>query len=211
MQLTWLSGREQQPLALSTRRLRRVKERRKEDDGSHYYFPRMTHILLQNHISFWLLPEDFLFFPPPHHQHVGVCDIYPGPEGKGKFVSTCCWRTGSWQGFTTKHLLIGNDYVSPATKASKWHETGERMLLIHNGRPLVICDTITHISGRENHRKCLNVRFDPHVRKRRAQLAKLVSLMFSAQRVCSCAAMLPSFWVVWPTSKHATSLIFITE
>lgn len=96
------------------------------------------HSSADSRIFFGIFPRIFSsFFPPPHRQHVGVCDIYPGPEGKGKFVSTCCWRTRSWHHgfFYDEAPAYRKRQRLSAIIASKCHETGERMLLIHNCRP----------------------------------------------------------------------------
>lgn len=151
-----------------------------------------------------------LFFIPPHRQHVGVCDIYPGPEGKGKFVSTCCWRTGSWHhAFYDEAPAYRKWQRLPAVRASKWHATGERMLLIRNCRPAChLWHHNPHFREGESQKVCECALWPACQEEKGSTCQTRFTHVQRTLRVCSCAAMLPSFCVVWPTSKHTTLLFF---
>lgn len=126
-----------------------------------------------------LVPSSLGFPPLFTSKHVGVCYIYPGPEGEGKFVSTCCWRKGgSWRQASRRSTCFEpNDRVKSPPKR---HETEECALLFLqlNWRSIVDGGTMTQFAGGGGAiiegRGWLCAAFDPHVRKRSAQLAKLV-------------------------------------
>lgn len=160
------------------------------------FFRRPRHFFLSLSGSFgWI----FSLFAT---KHVGVCDIYPGPEGEGKFVSTCCWRKGEVDVKPRDEAPARSKRPRPPRESPRngtklknvrfcfYNLIGARCRQWHNNP---VC------GGGGDKRKTLNVRFDPHVRKRSAQLAKLVpAVLKRTLRTCFCAATMPS--ILWHVS-----------
>lgn len=152
------------------------------------------------------------FFSLSTTKHVGVCDFYPGPEGEGKFVSTCCWRKGEVDVKPRDEAPARS--VSPPPRGSPRNGTelknvrfcfynliGARCRQWHNnpvcgGTGAAIRErrwmrALTRMSGRD--RLNLPNSFRPCLKR--------------TLRTCFCAAAMPPYFDMCPTSEHATLLL----
>lgn len=142
------------------------------------------------YLAYFLFSRIFL------REDVGVSDIYPGPEGKGKFVATCWW--GSWHYQRSTCLKI-------VSLPKKGGEKVAQDIFTFIG---VICSCTSHAAYTFLCRKLfanltLNHPYRADRKRSSTCQTRFTNVQYT-QRACSCAAMQPLLYVMCPISRSKT-------